>query len=185
MNSNPSHERNSSGLFEQGADPLKGQTPFRTSSERDVFDTTQLQRPDHLASEILQSRPLLRQKLARALFCVPGECEKALSETIKFLILAAENTAGQSTPSARVDLAWHEFILFTRTYQSFCETHFGKLIHHEPSDNHEVNSQQYAQTLARYRQRFGEPPAEYWGGAKAKLDQSSVSASCGNCESDQ
>ena len=150
-----------------------------------MLESPQCQRPDQLASEILQLRPLLRQKLARALFCLPAECEKALSETIKFLMLAAENTDGQSTPSARVDLAWHEFILFTRTYQNFCETHFGKLIHHEPSDNHEVNSQQYAKTLSHYRQRFGEPPAEYWGGANARIDQSSVSASCGNCESDQ
>jgi len=146
--------------------------------------------PFQLASEIIHTRPLLRQKLARALFCSPIDSEKALCETIKFLVLAAENADGQLTPSARIDLAWHEFILFTRTYQDFCDEHFGKMIHHEPSDNHQVNAQQYANTLTRYRDRFGEPQSEYWGGAKLHCDQDSdqhgkVSASCGNCESDQ
>lgn len=141
--------------------------------------------PSQLASEILQTRPLLRQKLARALFCSSADCEKALCETIKFLALAAENSHGQLTPSARVDLAWHEFILFTRTYHWFCEEHLGKLIHHEPSEDHEVNSQQYAKTLTRYRSRFGEPPPEFWGGANSHDNSSKVSASCGNCESDQ
>ncbi len=127
---------------------------------------------------------MLRQKLTRALFCSPTDCEAALCETIKFLILAAENTEGQITPSARVDLAWHEFILFTRTYMNFCEQYLGKMIHHEPSSNHEVNTQQYSLTLTRYRNRFGEPPSEFWGGAIARDAQSKVSASCGNCESD-
>jgi hypothetical protein len=156
-----------------------------------MLEITSRQRPDQLACEILKTRPLLRQKLSRALFCLPTECDQALSETIKFLYLAAASTEGQLTPSVRIDLAWHEFILFTRTYQHFCETNFGKLIHHEPSDNHAVNSQQYADTLALYRQRFGEPPVEFWGGAKcgheknSEIDRAKVSASCGNCESDQ
>ncbi len=140
--------------------------------------------PDLLAAEILEARPLLRIKLARALFCSPAEGQKALSETIKFLMLAAENTKGQLTPSARVDLAWHELILFTRTYLSFCQQYLGKIIHHEPSSDHEVNSQQYSLTLARYHERFGEPPADYWGGANVRSTQVEVSASCGNCESD-
>ena len=150
-----------------------------------MLEITKSLQPDSLASEILHSRPLMRQKLARALFCAPAECDKALFETIKFLILAAENADGQLTPSARVDVAWHEFILFTRTYVNFCEQYLGKMIHHEPSSNHEVNSQQYSLTLSRYRNRFGEPPSEYWGGANLQSEQSQVSASCGNCEADQ
>ena len=138
--------------------------------------------PDQLAAAILEARPLLRKKLARALFCPPAEGEKALSETIKFLILAAANTQGQLTPAARVDLVWHEFILFTRTYLEFCEAYLGKVIHHEPNSDHEVNSQQYSLTLARYRKRFGEPPADYWGGANVSSTQAKVSASCGTCE---
>lgn len=155
------------------------------SFDRDMLEIVNRMQPDQIAAEMLEARPLLRQKIARALFCVPKECDNALSETIKFLMLAAENSGGQLTPSARVDLAWHEFILFTRTYHSFCETYLGKMIHHEPSDDHEVNSQQYANTLTRYRDRFGEPSPEYWAGAGMRNDLSNVTASCGNCESDQ
>lgn len=150
-----------------------------------MVDNTHSLQPDQLAAAILQARPLLRQKLSRSLFCSPTDCETALCETIKFLILAAENNHGQLTPSARVDLAWHEFILFTRTYLSFCEQYLGKMIHHEPSNNHEVNSQQYSLTLTRYRNRFGEPPSEFWGGASLPSNQTKVSASCGNCQADE
>ena len=150
-----------------------------------MVDKTRNLQPYQLAADILQTRPLLRQKLARALFCSPTDCENALCETIKFLILAAENTTGQLTPSARVDLAWHEFILFTRTYLNFCEQYLGKMIHHEPSSDHEVNSQQYLLTFSRYRIRFGEPPPEYWGGTMVQSDRTKESASCGNCEADQ
>ena len=141
-----------------------------------------------LAKEIFGTAPLLRTKLARALFCKPSECQTALEEVIKFMILAAENQSGQMTPSARVDVAWHEFILFTKTYMRFCQNTLGRMIHHEPSDNHDMNAGQYATTLALYQQRFGNPPIAYWGGQQlaSKNDSHSAdgeSAFCGSCES--
>lgn len=138
--------------------------------------------PAELAAATLDRIPLLRTKLSRALFCTAAETDRALAEVIKFLMLAAENSRGALTPSARVDLAWHEFILFTRTYQQFCDQQFGKLIHHEPSANHELNSGQYAETLQRYRERFGDPPANFWGGSSI-AKPNVASAFCGNCES--
>jgi len=142
-----------------------------------------MQNSHNLAADILRATPLLSIKLARALFTPAADSERALTEVIKFLTLAAENPGGPLTPSARVDLAWHEFILFTRTYANFCDQQFGKLIHHEPSSNHEINSNQYAKTLQRYRERFGDPPADYWGGVEVTQSQG-ASAFCGNCESD-
>jgi hypothetical protein len=35
-------------------------------------------------------------------------------------------------PSRAVDVAWHEFILMTREYQSFCDDAFGYYLHHTP-----------------------------------------------------
>jgi hypothetical protein len=29
---------------------------------------------------------------------------------------------------------WHEFVLFTAEYTRFCETHFGKYMHHDPAN---------------------------------------------------
>ncbi|MBP1157561.1 MULTISPECIES: hypothetical protein [unclassified Paenibacillus] len=34
--------------------------------------------------------------------------------------------------SAKVDLAWHEMLMFTREYQTFCERFCGSMIHHAP-----------------------------------------------------
>ena len=37
-------------------------------------------------------------------------------------------------PSKAVDVAWHEFILLTREYQSFCDEAFGYYLHHSPEE---------------------------------------------------
>lgn len=39
-----------------------------------------------------------------------------------------------SMPSQAVDVAWHEFILFTRSYQTFCKKGLGRFLHHTPSE---------------------------------------------------
>ncbi|WP_102396674.1 glycine-rich domain-containing protein [Enterovibrio norvegicus] len=37
-------------------------------------------------------------------------------------------------PSQVVDVAWHEFILFTKEYQQFCDKAFGRFLHHTPTE---------------------------------------------------
>ena len=47
------------------------------------------------------------------------------------------NRAGRrmvSMPSQVVDDAWHAFILFTRSYQLFCRSAFGRFLHHTPAE---------------------------------------------------
>lgn len=39
-----------------------------------------------------------------------------------------------SMPSQAVDVAWHEFILFTRAYDSFCKQALGRFLHHTPAE---------------------------------------------------
>lgn len=39
-----------------------------------------------------------------------------------------------SMPSQVVDVAWHEFILFTRQYQEFCRKGLGRFLHHVPAE---------------------------------------------------
>ena len=36
-------------------------------------------------------------------------------------------------PSQVVDDLWHEFILYTRTYEAFCNNAFGRFLHHTPA----------------------------------------------------
>lgn len=38
-----------------------------------------------------------------------------------------------SMPSQAVDDLWHEFILYTRQYQAFCQQAFGRFMHHTPA----------------------------------------------------
>ena len=38
-----------------------------------------------------------------------------------------------SMPSKIADALWHEFILYTRDYQSFCDKAFGRYMHHTPA----------------------------------------------------
>lgn len=38
-----------------------------------------------------------------------------------------------SMPSQVVDDLWHEFILYTRNYDQFCRTAFGRFLHHTPA----------------------------------------------------
>lgn len=39
-----------------------------------------------------------------------------------------------SMPSKVVDVAWHEFILFTKLYRNFCRTAMGRFLHHTPAE---------------------------------------------------
>ena len=39
-----------------------------------------------------------------------------------------------SMPSQVIDVAWHEFILFTKMYQEFCTKALGRFLHHTPAE---------------------------------------------------
>ena len=39
-----------------------------------------------------------------------------------------------SMPSQVVDVAWHEFILYTRPYEKFCKKGLGRFLHHTPTE---------------------------------------------------
>lgn len=51
-----------------------------------------------------------------------------------FIICVMANRRMVAMPSQVVDVAWHEFILFTRDYQQFCRHGFGRFLHHTPTE---------------------------------------------------
>lgn len=121
--------------------------------------------------------PLLVTKITTATRCRNEEAIELLTEVVRFMQLVASSDSRLS-PSVAVDLAWHEFILFTHGYASFCEREFGRMIHHQPGGLAETNRQQFLTTLGLYRQHFGAPDPLYWG------DRSQVGDSeCGACDS--
>ena len=127
------------------------------------------------ADELLRRNPVLSKKVCSALNCMSDEVPNALCEVLRFMFLVVHSEAGQLTPSRRVDLAWHEFILCTKAYQDFCNEHFGKMIHHFPGGPQEVHRRQFETTLQHYEHFFGVPSQQYWG---QRLDD----INCGACE---
>ncbi|MBI2013821.1 MAG: hypothetical protein HYS87_03280 [Candidatus Colwellbacteria bacterium] len=66
---------------------------------------------------------------------VSMETAKVLFEECKkFLVACAKTKDPISPPNKDVDEMWHFFILHTKDYAAFCETYFGKFIHHVPTD---------------------------------------------------
>lgn len=99
---------------------------------------------------------------------------QGLCEVLRFMHLCA-NSDKTVTPSARVDALWHEFILFTRSYRAYCESTFGKFVHHQPSAVPDKELKQYIRTIALYERHFGEPNRTWWP------KPLSIS-NCGTCE---
>lgn len=61
---------------------------------------------------------------------------RILDQAIGFLRLAASQPKGHYSPSKIVDIGWHTFILYTRSYDEFCRNLTGgRFIHHEPTDD--------------------------------------------------
>lgn len=61
-----------------------------------------------------------------------SEVMKGLKEYFHICNIAGEKFV--SMPSQVVDVAWHEFILFTKQYQVFCGKAFGRFLHHVPAE---------------------------------------------------
>lgn len=75
-------------------------------------------------------------------------------------VIATGKTLGMRGP---VDELWHEHILFTRDYASFCNSIAGKFIHHEPAeDGAPKGVSSYQLTLLLLEQHFGTAPREIW-----------------------
>lgn len=64
---------------------------------------------------------------------------RILDQAIGFLRLAAIKPSAHHSPSSMVDIGWHTFILYTRSYDDFCrKLTGGRFIHHEPTDDPSV-----------------------------------------------
>lgn len=51
-----------------------------------------------------------------------------------FLISYKAKRRPVAMPSQVVDVAWHEFILFTKQYETFCKKAIGRFLHHTPTE---------------------------------------------------
>lgn len=58
---------------------------------------------------------------------------KLLSNYLQFLYFRSKDK--ECSPSDLIDMLWHSHILDTKGYISYCYSHFGKIIHHDPNDS--------------------------------------------------
>ncbi len=101
--------------------------------------------------------------------------EHLIQETVKFLNLV-HLSKQKISPSHIVDLAWHEFILFTRFYAKFCEENFNRFIHHTPSAS--STKSLFDTTLKEYKLHYGTPPQNIWG-SENTIEWNTTD--CGSC----
>ncbi len=132
---------------------------------------------DLLAGELLQAVPALADKVEKGAAVKKAEVKALLVEVLRFLFLISASNQ-KLTPSHVVDMAWHEFILCTRLYHSFCDEHFQRYIHHHPGGKEKSNHEQFQLTHKLYRELIGIPPEQFWG----KNPVADVQSNCGVCE---
>ncbi|WP_219941461.1 hypothetical protein [Iamia sp. SCSIO 61187] len=108
-----------------------------------------------------------RARLARENGWTPAFAARVYDEYRRFLVLAATGRHAV-TPSDQVDQAWHLHLAYTRSYwDHLCGEVLGRPLHHGPTGGTAADDtryrEQYAATLDRYREVFGEePPADVW-----------------------
>ncbi len=118
--------------------------------------------------------PFLEEKLLHEkAFASADEYHAAFVEFKKYVFLCVRSSEKVGMTSKTVDAVWHQFILFTKEYAAFCQSHFGYFLHHVPrlpsqvSDKGSVNN--FASTYKTY---FGTAPA-IWGPVAASTCTSS------------
>src|SRR5438105_443043 len=79
--------------------------------------------------------------LLKSGICSSGsEFDELFLELNRYLELCFRTGASLQMPNKRIDLVWHEFILFTLDYDRFCNDSFGTFIHHTPSNPSQVEN---------------------------------------------
>ena len=106
----------------------------------------------------------LVERFERKLGLGPADARQLFKDTKLFLLLCAENPRQHYVPTKAIDEGWHNFILYTRDYASFCDNYFGKFLHHQPHDsftNHK-SSGGALRTLHAAYDAFGSGLSDNW-----------------------
>jgi hypothetical protein len=106
----------------------------------------------------------------RAEYIPPEETNTVVRDLKRFLtlnLLVPDPDYG-FVPSFKVDLAWHEFILYTHDYVEFCDKLVGRYIHHTPQASRAVSRAQVSGEPFRYTKQklqefYGATPPFIWG----------------------
>jgi hypothetical protein len=114
--------------------------------------------------------PYLIEKLLKDHVVDSAEEANALfTEVKRYLVLnQIDRTKAWKMYSLRVDEVWHQFVLFTVEYSSFCDKYFGHYAHHAPSNapdpgfGHRAPEATFAEFADRYLEMFGTELPNVW-----------------------
>ncbi|MFJ4617610.1 glycine-rich domain-containing protein [Streptomyces sp. NPDC088812] len=91
--------------------------------------------------------------------------ERGVTQMASFLATAA-GTTEKATPSLRVDVFWHAFVLHTKSYADFCEALGCGFIHHVPDRNSGPNPEEGRAAMRRtahlMREAGFDTDPEFW-----------------------
>jgi len=103
--------------------------------EKNELDNAQLERMLSYTNENIISRFLDMFDMSE------DEAKDLFTETRKFLFICQLKDVFIPDDLLIIDEMWHNFVLFTKDYQAFCDTHFGKYFHHLPASKKEKEEQ--------------------------------------------
>jgi hypothetical protein len=101
------------------------------------------------------------------------EVEREYRRFIRLVVAQPNHRLGMCGP---VDELWHEHILDTVDYVSFCHEACGNYLHHVPRASRDDSGSSYLQTLALLREWFGEINWRVW-----PSPDSAASSCCSQC----
>jgi len=133
--------------------------------------------------------PYLQEKLERTGDITESSIYKvAFDEFKKYAALSVSTDKPLGMTSPEVDSVWHQFILFTQQYRSFCDDNLeGTFLHHNPyvTDIGTKMAGIHASNLQKaYESTFGEAP-DLWRGFQTSTDPcDGCSQSDGGCSSE-
>ncbi|NVJ59375.1 MAG: hypothetical protein HWE27_03245 [Gammaproteobacteria bacterium] len=96
---------------------------YVTNEREELIDNFRF--PATIEKKIIEKYPHLNEKQAQLVI-------DGLREYFHLCNIAGRKMV--SMPSQVVDVAWHEFILFTLKYKNFCQDAFGRFLHHTPAE---------------------------------------------------
>ena len=98
-------------------------------------------RPPLLEALLAHEEPDIVSRFTDLLAVDEEEARDIFQETKKFLYLSLHYPVFVPDDLLVLDEMWHNFILFTPTYQAFCQTYFQRYLHHLPATRQEKAEQ--------------------------------------------
>ena len=133
--------------------------------------------------EIMTYRhPSLILRLQNKLGWSADRADNAFQDMKRFLYLCAKHPNETFAPPEVIDDCWHEFILFTLDYFTFCKDYLGRFIHHRPqTPNGSVDKTVIPRTVNAARAEFGGDLSTIWNFGDFKVDAVGNNHECDKC----